>query len=88
MRSLNSCFKRPRRCAPTRDCELYVISRSPDDADAVWVTEVWTSRDAHRASLEDDRVRELITRARPLIAGLGERFELSTVGGKGLSLTG
>ena len=71
-----------------RDCELYVISRSPDDADAVWVTEVWTSRDAHRASLEDDRVRELITRARPLIAGLGERFELSPVGGKGLPLTG
>lgn len=71
-----------------RDCELYVISRSPDDADAVWVTEVWTSRDAHRASLEEDRVRELITQARPLIAGLGERFELSPVGGKGLPLTG
>ena len=70
------------------DCELYVISRSPHDADAVWVTEVWTSRDAHRASLEDDRVQELITRARPLIAGLGERFELSPVGGKGLPLAG
>ena len=70
------------------ECELYVISRSPDDADAVWVTEVWTSPDAHRASLEDNRVRELITQARPLIAGLGERFELSPVGGKGLPLPG
>jgi quinol monooxygenase YgiN len=66
------------------DCELYVISRSPDDADAVWVTEVWTSAEAHQASLEDERVRELITQARPLIAGLGERFALSPVGGKGL----
>jgi quinol monooxygenase YgiN len=66
------------------DCELYVVSRSRDDHDSVWVTEVWTSADAHQASLEDQRVRELITEARPLIAGLGERFELSPLGGKGL----
>ena len=66
------------------DCELYVVSRSVDDVDAVWVAEVWTSSDAHQASLEDQRVRELITEARPLIAGLGERFELSPLGGKGL----
>ena len=66
------------------DCELYVVSRSPDDADSIWVTEVWTSADAHRASLEDPRVRELIAQARPLIAGLGERFELAPAGGKGL----
>jgi len=69
------------------DCELYVVSRSPDDHDAVWVTEVWTSADAHRASLEDPAVRELITQARPLIAGLGERFALTPVGGKGLPRT-
>ena len=66
------------------DCQLYVVSRSPDDLDAVWVTEVWTSSDAHQASLEDQRVRELITEARPLIAALGERFELLPLGGKGL----
>ena len=70
--------------AGNADCELYVVSRSVDDVDAVWVTEVWTSSDAHQASLEDQRVRELITEARPLIAGLGERFELSPLGGKGL----
>ena len=66
------------------DCQLYVVSRSADDLDAVWVTEVWTSSEAHQASLEDQRVREIITEARPLIAGLGERFELSPLGGKGL----
>ena len=70
------------------DCELYVVSRSPDDADAVWVTEVWTSPEAHRASLEDETVRELIRQARPLIAGLGDRFELSPLGGKGLGSPG
>ena len=66
------------------ECELYVISRS-EDPDAVWVTEVWTSREAHRASLEDQATRELIAEARPLIAGLGERIELLPVGGKGLA---
>ena len=68
------------------DCELYVVSRSPVDPDAVWVTEVWTSAEAHRSSLEDETVRNLIREARPLIAGLGERFELSPLGGKGLRL--
>lgn len=66
------------------ECEMYVVSRSADDPDAVWVTEVWASRAAHQASLEDERIREIIARARPLIAGLGERFELSPLGGKGL----
>lgn len=70
------------------DCELYVISRSHDDPDVVWVTEVWASPEAHRASLEDPRARELIAQAGPLIAGLGERFELMPVGGKGLSQPG
>ena len=72
-----------------RDCELYVVSRSPDDADVVWVTEVWTSPEAHEASLAEEAVLELISRARPLIAGIGARLELSPMGGKGLPrLTG
>ena len=68
------------------DCELYIISRSPDNPDAVWVTEVWTGPEAHQASLDNQGVRELIAQARPLIAGLGERFELAPLGGKGLPL--
>ncbi len=71
-----------------RACELYVVSRSSDDPDAIWVTEVWASADAHRASLEDPRTRELISQARPLIAELGDRVELSPLGGKGLPLAG
>jgi quinol monooxygenase YgiN len=67
------------------DCLLYVVSRQPDEPDAVWVTEAWRSRDAHRASLEEDEVRALIQRAMPLIAELPERtIELRPVGGKGL----
>lgn len=68
------------------DCRLYMISRAPDDADRVWVTEAWTSREAHAASLGDDRVRGLIQRAMPLIAGSSDSIELTPLGGKGLTL--
>lgn len=67
-----------------RGCHLYVVSRDPADTDGVWVIEVWESAEAHRASLELDAVRELIARARPLVAAMGNRFELRPVGGKGL----
>lgn len=55
-------------------CRLYVVSRDPVDPEAVWVMEVWESAEAHRASLELAAVQELIARARPLLAGMGERF--------------
>ena len=67
-----------------KDCRLYVISRVPDDRDSVWVTEVWTDRAAHDASLKDERVRDVIRRARPLIASMSDSMELVPVGGKGL----
>jgi quinol monooxygenase YgiN len=68
------------------ECLFYVVSRQPDEPDAVWVTEAWRSREAHRASLEDEEVRALIQRAMPLIAQLPERtIELRPVGGKGLT---
>lgn len=67
------------------ECQLYVVSRDPGDADAVWVVEVWESAEAHRASLELETVQALIAHARPLIASMGERFELQPIGGKGLA---
>jgi quinol monooxygenase YgiN len=66
------------------DCLLYVVSRSADDADSVWVTEAWRDRAAHGASLEDPAARELIGRARPIIASFADRAELRPQGGKGL----
>lgn len=46
--------------------------------------EVWQDVEEHRASLELDAVQQLIARARPIIAAMGERFELEPIGGKGL----
>lgn len=66
-------------------CELYIVNVSPTEPDVVWVTEVWTTQEAHQASLSKDEVKALIQRGRPLIAG-GERIELVPIGGKGLSV--
>jgi quinol monooxygenase YgiN len=66
------------------ECLIYVVSRSPDDADTVWVTEAWTSQDAHGASLHDEKTRALIERAMPLMAGRPEATQLRPAGGKGL----
>jgi quinol monooxygenase YgiN len=66
-------------------CEVWIVNRVPDDPDAVWITEVWRSEADHAASLTVEAVREIITLARPLIAGMGERFIPEPVGGKGLA---
>jgi quinol monooxygenase YgiN len=65
-------------------CLLYVIHVAEDDPNGIWVTEAWTDQQAHDDSLKPDEVRAVIARARPLIAGFGERQELHTLGGVGL----
>jgi quinol monooxygenase YgiN len=63
------------------DCLLYLVSRSPGLPDAVLVTELWTSKEAHDASLQDERTREQIARGRPMIASF-RADELRPAGGK------
>jgi quinol monooxygenase YgiN len=65
-------------------CLLYLVSRSADDPDSIWVTEAWSDRAAHSASIEDEAARALIARARPIIASFADRAELRPEGGKGL----
>jgi quinol monooxygenase YgiN len=65
-------------------CLSYVVAEDPTDPDAIWITEVWDSKESHEASLRLPSVREAIAQARPLITGFGERFETVPVGGIGL----
>lgn len=67
-------------------CLSYVVAADPADPDALWVTEVWESEESHKASLSLPSVQEAIARGRPLIAGVGERFITSPVGGTGWSV--
>lgn len=65
-------------------CLSYVIALDPTDENAIWITEAWDSAESHRASLELPPVQAAIAKGRPLIAGFGERFETTPVGGHGL----
>lgn len=65
-------------------CLSYIIAKDPADANAVWITEVWDSKESHEASLKLPAVQAAITKGRPMIAGFGERFITEPVGGYGL----
>ncbi len=65
-------------------CRAYIVARDAQDADAIWVTEVWDDQASHQASLQLPTVRDAIARGRPLIAGFGERFVTEPVGGVAL----
>ena len=57
-------------------CLLYEVGVSDEDADLVFVIELWESAEAHRASLRLDSVRAAIAEAMPLLSGSmdGNRF--------------
>lgn len=50
-------------------CLLYEVGISEDDPETVYVMELWTSAEAHRASLQLDSVRTAIHEAMPLLSG-------------------
>jgi quinol monooxygenase YgiN len=65
-------------------CLSYVIARDTTDPNGIWITEVWDSEASHKASLSLPAVKEAIAKGRPMIAGFGERFVTTPVGGVGL----
>ena len=65
-------------------CLSYIMATDPADANAIWITEAWDSQASHAASLSFPSVKAAIAKGRPLIAGFGERFITSPVGGHGL----
>jgi quinol monooxygenase YgiN len=66
-------------------CLSYIVALDPKDPNAIWITEVWTDAEAHKASLQLPQVRAAITKARPMIAGFGESFTTEPIGGHGLA---
>ena len=65
-------------------CDLYVVSVSDDHPDDIWVTEVWSSKEAHDASLQLPSVKQAIAEAMPMLTGEFEQVEFSVVGGLGV----
>jgi quinol monooxygenase YgiN len=70
--------------AKAASCDLYVVNLAPNNPDVVLVSEVWTSREAHRASLQLTSVKQAIAEAFPMLTGEFEQIEVDVVGGLGL----
>jgi quinol monooxygenase YgiN len=66
-------------------CLSYIVARDLEDPDALWITEVWDSKESHSASLQLPAVRAAIAKGRPLIANFGEQIVTEPVGGHGLA---
>jgi quinol monooxygenase YgiN len=66
-------------------CLSYIVATDPTNADAIWITEVWDSKDSHEASLALPSVKSAIAKARPLIAGFSDRVVTTPIGGHGLA---
>ena len=65
-------------------CFSYIVAQDSSDPDALWITEVWDSKESHAASLELPSVQAAIARARPIIAGFSNHTIMTPVGGIGL----
>lgn len=65
-------------------CLSYVVAKDPNDANAIWITEVWENAESHKASLSLPSVRQAIARGKPLIAGFDSSVTTEPVGGHGL----
>ena len=66
-------------------CLSYVVATDAKEPDAIWITEVWDSKDSHAASLTLPQVKAAIAKAKPMIAGFGDYHMTEPVGGVGLS---
>ena len=62
-------------------CYSYIIAQDPDDADSLWITEVWDTQESHTGSLKLASVQQAIAKARPLIAGFSNRVVTKPIGG-------
>lgn len=58
----------------------YLIGEDSANPDAIWIVELWESKEAHAASLKLPAVQAAIKKGRPLIAGFGTRAEFKPVG--------
>ena len=66
-------------------CLSYVVAKDPADQNAIWITEVWDSKESHAASLKLPAVKAAIAKGRPLFASFEMSQTTEPVGGHGLA---
>jgi quinol monooxygenase YgiN len=65
-------------------CLQYTVAVDPTDETTIWVTEVWRSKEHHKASLELPETKAAIAQAMPLLTGEFHPTETTVRGGLGL----
>lgn len=65
-------------------CRMYIVCEDLSNETHVWVFEAWEDKEAHDVSLTDEKVRSLISAARPLLAAAPDGAELKVIGGHGI----
>lgn len=74
-----------RLVSTAKGCNLYVIGKDINDLTAVYVTEIWDSKEDHDNSLNVKGVRELIMKAMPILDEQPTKGqELEILGGAGV----
>jgi quinol monooxygenase YgiN len=66
-------------------CLSYVIANDTIDSDVLWITEVWTDEESHKAALQLPAVQAAIAEGRPMIAGFEAQIVTAPLGGVGLA---
>jgi quinol monooxygenase YgiN len=67
---------------PHEDCVVFLVSRSAGNRDIVYVTEGWTSREAHSRFFATEKAQALVAKLQPLLAGESQYVDAVPVGGK------
>ena len=64
------------------DCVVFLVGRSAGQRDTVFVTEGWTSQEAHSRFFASPPAQELVAALQPLLAGESSYVDELPVGGK------
>jgi len=64
-------------------CLLYMVYEDTEDADVIWVEDLWTDKAEHEAELAKPELQAYVKQAMPLLEGIPEQISLTFIGGKG-----
>lgn len=68
-----------------KGCNIYAIGKDKNDANSIYVTEIWDSKEEHDNSLKIEGVKELIMKAVPILDGQPTKGqEIEILGGAGI----
>ncbi|GAA0998813.1 hypothetical protein GCM10009555_098780 [Acrocarpospora macrocephala] len=67
---------------PNEDCVVFLVGRSAANPDIVYVTEGWTSQEAHSRFFATEPAQALVAKLQPLLAGDSQYTDEVPVGGK------